>query len=661
MISPKSVREILEAVKIEEIIQDFVALRRRGTGLLGRCPFHQEKTPSFHVSPSRNTFKCFGCGKGGNAVQFLMEHERFSFPESLRYIAQKYRIDIEETQFSPEAIVAQQQAESLYIVNQFAQNFFLQEMMQTDKGRSIGLNYFKERGFNEQTIEKFGLGYAPDGSDALIRAAKTAGFSEDQLLKTGLIKEADPSRQLGPRDFFRDRVIFPIYSQSGKVIAFAGRIMGSHAKAPKYINSPETEIYVKSKVLFGIYQARKAIRTKDECILVEGYTDVISLHQAGVENVVASSGTALTPEQLGLIKRNTSQLKILYDGDPAGVKAALRGLDLALEQDLNVRIVLLPQGEDPDSFMRKAGVTEFGNYLQNQAKDFILFKADLLMEDAGTDPVKRSAVIKDIVGSIARIPDPLKRALFVQECAKVVQVEEATLLSETNKLVAAQLQKRQGTRRAEPASDEGNLHPVPSDPGTTPEGVVPTTAITGDEFQEKDIARVLIAFGQEEFDAEEHISVAEFVIGHIEDVLEEFENPLYARIVKETMDCLLDRRSMLNAHYFLQHTDREISKLAVDLLSEPYEYSPNWSLMWNIELRTQKMPGENFHLDSVQALKRFLLRKLGRRLASARSQIAESSARQDEEGTKKAVQTFMRFKQIHDQLATELGVVVLHG
>ena len=355
MISPKSVRDILDAVKIEDIVQEFVALRRRGAGFLGRCPFHQEKTPSFHVTPSRNIFKCFGCGKGGNAVQFLMEHERFSFPEALRYIAQKYQIEIEETQYNPEYVAAQQQAESLYIVNQFAQNFFRQEMTQTDRGRSVGFNYFKERGFTEETIEKFGLGYAPETADALLRAAKTGGFTEEQLLKTGLIKGADPSRQLGPRDFFRDRVIFPIYGQSGKVIAFAGRIMGVNPKAPKYINSPETEIYVKSKVLFGAFQSRKAIRTKDECILVEGYTDVISLHQAGIENVVASSGTALTPEQLGLIKRNTSQLKILYDGDPAGIKAALRGLDLALEQDLNVSIVLLPEGEDPDSFMRRPG------------------------------------------------------------------------------------------------------------------------------------------------------------------------------------------------------------------------------------------------------------------------------------------------------------------
>jgi DNA primase len=659
MISPKSVRDILDAVKVEDIVQEFVALRRRGSSLVGRCPFHQEKTASFHVTPSRNIFKCFGCGKGGNAVQFLMEHERFSFPEALRYIAQKYRIEIEETQYSPEYIIQQQQAESLYILNQFAQQFFRDEMMQSDRGRSIGLNYFKERGFSEETIEKFGLGYAPDSGDALLRAAKAVGYTEEQLRKTGLIKEADHTRQLGSRDFFRDRVIFPIYSQSGKVIAFAGRIMGSNPKAPKYINSPETEIYLKSKVLFGVFQARKAIRTKDECILVEGYTDVISLHQGGIENVVASSGTALTPDQLGLIRRNTAQLKILYDGDPAGIKAALRGLDLALEQDLNVQIVLLPEGEDPDSYMRKAGSSEFTRYLQNQAQDFILFKAGLLMQEAGTDPVKRSAVIKDIVGSIAKIPDPLKRAIFVQECARVVKVEEATLMSETNRLVSAHLQKKRSGEPAGSVTDGSELQPVPSDPAAGSDSATPPSVIAGDEFQEKDIARVLIAFGAEEFDAEEHISVAEFVIGHIEDVLEEFENPLYARIVRETMDCLINQRSRYNIHYFLQHDDRDISKLAVDLLSEPYEYSPNWSLMWNIELRTQKMPGENFQADSIQALKRFMLRKLGRRISNTTVQLGEAYTRQDEEGSRRAVQALMRLKQIHDQVATELGMVVV--
>jgi len=663
MITQKSVQEILDTVKIEDVVQDFVSLRRRGTNLIGLCPFHHEKTPSFNVSPARNIFKCFGCGKGGNAVQFLMELERFTFPEALKYIAKKYGIQIEEIESSREAAEERRVADSLYIINQYALEFFQNQLVNTDRGRSVGLSYFRERGFREETIQKFGLGYAPEKRDQFLTTATAAGYDQQMLFNLGLCSPPDASRNLPPRDFFRDRVIFPIHGMSGKVIAFAGRIMAKDVKAPKYINSPETDIYLKSKVLYGAYQARKAIREKDECILVEGYTDVISLHQAGIENVVASSGTALTVEQIGLIKRNTNNIKILYDGDPAGIKAALRGLDLVLEQDLNVRIVLLPDREDPDSYLAKVGATAFTEYIDRQAKDFILFKADLLMQEAGSDPVKRSGVVRDIVTSIAKIPDPVKRSLFVQECARVAQVDEAILMSETNKLVLAQMQKRHAPGRdgeRSPADVSSDTDAVPVPAGQVPEQEVARKAnVVGDEFQEKDIARILIAFSHEEFDKDEHLSVAEYIISNIEDVLDEFDNPLYAKVAREVLACLANRRSQLNTNYFLHHSDPEISLLAVNLLSEPYEYSENWANRWEIYLRMQKMPDDNFQEDSLQSLKRFKLRKIMRMSERNHTRIKELTAAGDMERLAAHLKVHQRLLEIRNELALELGTVVL--
>ncbi|MBX2926751.1 MAG: DNA primase [Saprospiraceae bacterium] len=666
MISQKSVQEILDTVKVEDIVQDFVALRRRGTNLIGLCPFHNEKTPSFNVSPTRNIFKCFGCGKGGSAVQFLMELEHFTFPEALRYIAKKYGIEVEETAVTQEALEERRIADSLYIVNQYALDFFQNQLFNTDKGRSIGLSYFRERGFSEDTIQKFGLGYAPDQRDLFTTTAIQSGYGMELLARLGLCSAGDPARNLPPRDFFRDRVMFPIHGMSGKVVAFAGRIMTKDVKAPKYINSPETDIYLKSKVLYGAFQAKKAIREKDECILVEGYTDVISLHQAGIENVVASSGTALTVEQIGLIKRNTPNIKILYDGDPAGIKAALRGVDLVLEQDLNARIVLLPEGEDPDSYLKKVGVNDFREYIDTQAKDFILFKADLLMQDAGTDPVKRTAVVRDIVSSIARIPDPVKRSLFVQECARVVQLEEQILMNETNKMVSAAMHKRQapgvaGRGQTGMVSDSDTPPPLPStgQPGAAEETAPRRAVSSGDEFQEKDIARILIRFSHAEFDAQEHLSVAEFVLQHIQDVLDGFDNPLYAKLAKETLACLVDKRSTLNVDYFLRHPDAEISRLAVDLLSEPYEMSENWAAKWDIHLRMQKVPEENFIEDSLQALKRFKLRKIMRMSDHNHERIKELTAAGEHERLLAHLKVHQQLLEMRNALATELGTVVV--
>ncbi len=661
MISPKSVREILDTAKIEDIVQDFVALRRRGTNLIGLCPFHHEKTPSFNVSPARNIFKCFGCGKGGNAVQFLMELEHFTFPEALRYIAKKYGIEVEETASSKEAIEERRIADSLYIVNQYAQEFFQAQLFQTDKGRSIGLNYFRERGFREETIRKFGLGYAPESRDLFLTTAKAAGYDAELLARLGLVSAGDPARNLPPRDFFRDRVVFPIYGLSGKVVAFAGRIMSKDAKAPKYINSPETDIYQKSKVLYGAFQARKAIREKDECILVEGYTDVISLHQAGIENVVASSGTALTVEQIGLIKRNTPNIKIIYDGDPAGIKAALRGLDLVLEQGENLKIVLLPNGEDPDSYLSKVGAKLFKDFIETNAEDFVSFKAKLLKEEAGNDPVNKAKAIREVAKSIALIKDAFTTDKFEKECSRILDVEVDILHGEIVKLKKENIERWKISQKpsTEPETgskaDDSNI-PVASNEDSS---VKISARLLGDEFQEKDIARILIAFGKEEFDPEEHISVAEFVLGNIEDVLDEFDNALYAKVARETLDCLLHKRSLLDMHYFLQHEDPEISRLAVNLLSEPYEYSENWANKWDIYLRMQQMPDLNFQQDSLQALKRFKLRKVMRMFERNHTRIKELTAAGDNERLLAHLKVHQRLMEIRNALATELGTVVL--
>ncbi len=443
MIKEKTVQEIFETARVEDVIQDYVSLKRRGVNLIGLCPFHNEKTPSFTVSPAKNIYKCFGCGKGGNAVQFLMEHEQFTYPEALRHLAAKYGIEIEEEEVSSEERLEQQRADSLFLVNEFAMNYYQEQLFETDLGKSIGLNYFKERGFREETIKKFGLGYAPEGKDKFTLAAVNASYNAELLKQLGLTTDYGS-------DFFRNRVMFTIRNLSGKVVALAGRIMATDVKAPKYINSPETEIYHKSKVLYGAYFAKGPIRKQDECILVEGYTDVISLHQAGIENVVASSGTSLTTGQIHLIKRYTSNVKVLFDGDPAGIKAALRGIDMLLEQDLNVRIVILPEGEDPDSYLKKVGTEAFKDFINGEeAKDFILLKADLLLQEAGNDPIKRAGIIKEIVQSIARVPDPLKRSLFVKECSRLFEVDENILINETNKAVAGHMKRREQERHIE--------------------------------------------------------------------------------------------------------------------------------------------------------------------------------------------------------------------
>lgn len=646
MISERSKQDILEAVKIEEVIGDFVTLRRRGSNLVGLCPFHPEKTPSFAVSPSKNLFKCFGCGKAGDSVTFLMEHEHYTFPEALRYLAGKYGIEIEEKEWSPEELAARQLNESLYLVNDFALNYFQKQLFETDRGKSIGLSYFRERGFREDLIRKFGLGFAPDTGDGLTQEAVALGYSLEQLHHLGLTTE-------NKRDFFRNRVVFTIHNQSGKAVGFAGRILTHDKNIPKYINSPESEIYHKSKVLYGMFFAQRAIRKEDECILVEGYTDVLSLHQGGIENVVASSGTSLTVDQIRLIKRFTPNLKVVYDGDTAGRMAALRGSDLALEQDLNVRVVLLPEGEDPDSYLRNVGASAFTDYLNQNAADFILFKTRSLLGEAGRDPIRRTQVARDVLSSVARIPDGIRRAMYVKECAQLLEMEESALHSELNKQIGQSLQKRQREQRLEAGSvsepsarelsdaDQEALHR---------ESRRPLRELHRDEYSERDIARILIAYGDQEFDPAKHESVAEYVIRNIEEVLDYFDHPEFRKIARLAMDRLLDKYPV-NSAFFLQHPDPDVRKLAYDLLQPQDEASKYWFSHGVVV----KKPDENFFKDALISVWQIKLDKIDKLIADNQVKMKEATGM---DGIRECLLIHQHLLEQKQWLADHLGTVV---
>ena len=448
MIDQPTIDRILDAAQIYDVVSDFVTLRKRGVNYVGLCPFHDDKTPSFYVSPAKGLCKCFACGKGGNAVHFIMEHEQMSYPEALKYLAKKYGIEIKERELSSEEKIAQGERESLFIVNNFARDYFQNILKNHVDGRSIGMAYFRSRGFRDDIIEKFQLGYCTESHDALAQEALKKGYKKDYLVKTGLCYETDDHRL---RDRFWGRVIFPVHTLSGKVVAFGGRVLAGATKGVKvkYVNSPESEIYHKSNELYGIYFAKQAIVKQDRCFLVEGYTDVISMHQSGIENVVASSGTALTSGQIRMIHRFTNNMTVLYDGDAAGIKASIRGIDMLLEEGMNVKVCLLPDGDDPDSFARKHNATEFQAFIQENETDFIRFKTNLLLEDAGKDPIKRAELIGNLVQSISIIPEAIVRDVYIKECAQLLHVEDKLLVSEV-----AKRREKQAEQQAERAERE---------------------------------------------------------------------------------------------------------------------------------------------------------------------------------------------------------------
>ncbi len=461
MIDQATVDRIMAATDIVEVVSDFVSLKRRGANYWGLCPFHDDKTPSFSVSQSKGVCKCFSCGKGGSAIHFIMEHEQLSYYEALKYLAKKYHIEVQEKELTEEERQKRTDRESMFIINAFAQEFFSKSLLETDEGRSVGMAYFRERGFNEDIIRKFGLGYSPEKRDALAQEAQRGGYKTEYLLKTGLCRESEQGNRI--YDLFAGRVMFPVYSVSGKVVAFGGRILKSGVKISKYFNSPESDIYHKSNELYGIFQAKRAIEKEKCCYLVEGYTDVLSMHQSGIENVVASSGTALTPGQIRLIHRFTDSITVLYDGDSAGIKASLRGIDLILQEGLNIKVVLLPDGEDPDSFAKSQSAESFIQYIKSHETDFIRFKTQLLLDEAGSDPIKRASIISNIVQSISLIPDAIVRSVYVQECSRLLQIAEPVLLTELNKM------RKKRAEQQPPRERYQQPAPRPEQPPVTPE------------------------------------------------------------------------------------------------------------------------------------------------------------------------------------------------
>ena len=611
MIDQPTIDRILDAAQIVDIVSDFVTLRKRGVNYVGLCPFHDDKTPSFYVSPSKGLCKCFSCGKGGNAVHFIMEHEQMSYPEALKYLAKKYGIEIKERELSSEEKLMQSERESLFIVNNFARDYFQNILKNHVDGRSIGMAYFRNRGFRDDIIEKFQLGYCTESHDAMAQEAIKKGFKKEYLVKTGLCYETDDHRL---RDRFWGRVIFPVHTLSGKVVAFGGRVLSSATKGVKvkYVNSPESEIYHKSNELYGIYFAKQAIVKQDRCFLVEGYTDVISMHQSGVENVVASSGTALTPGQIKLIHRFTNNITVLYDGDVAGIKASLRGIDMLLEEGMNIKVCLLPDGEDPDSFARKHNATEFQKFIQDNETDFIRFKTNLLLEDAGKDPIKRAELIGNLVQSISIIPEAIVRDVYIKECSQLLRVEDKLLVSEVAKRRETQAEKQaeqrnRETRKNNAARDaaqaplpDGMQPPYPEDmppypmDGEIPDGsaplppeaaeyvsYIPQEGKEGQEFYkyERLILQMVVRYGEkvlcnvpDEEGKEIPITVTEYVVNDLKEDELAFHNPLHRQMLTEAAEHI-HNEGFTAERYFLAHPDPIISKLSTELIADRYQLS----------------------------------------------------------------------------------------
>jgi DNA primase len=594
MIPKDTIDKIFDASRIEEVVGDFVTLKKRGANLLGLCPFHNEKTPSFTVSPAKGIYKCFGCGKAGNSVNFMMDHDQMTYPDALRYLAKKYNIEVEEKEQSPEQLQTQNERESLFVVSSHAQKYFTNNLFNTDEGRSIGLSYFKERGFRDEIIEKFQLGYSLDDRKAFTKDALEKGYKLEYLVKAGLtIDKSEPDnstatpeisnlpagRQVSNLksqiqnafDRFSGRVMFPIHNVTGRPIAFGGRILKSDKKFAKYINSPETDIYHKSNVLYGLFFAKKSIIANDMCYLVEGYTDVISMYQAGIENVVASSGTSLTVEQIRQVKRYTQNITILYDGDSAGIKASFRGIDMILEEGMNVKVLLFPDGDDPDSFSKRVSYEELKTFIANNTKDFIAFKTMLLYSEVSNDPIKKANLIKDIVESIAVIPEAIHRSVYIKECSRLMEMDEQMLLNELNRIRKKRVSDR---NRPDNRAVEQDV-PTQFVTETPKESLDPN----GIEQQEKNIIRVLLSFGNKtvivksEDDngdpVETSLTAAELIIHELaqDDIL--FKNPAYQHIYN-SYAAGVEKGQLPEINSFINQHDTSISEVVIDLVSSPY-------------------------------------------------------------------------------------------
>jgi len=639
MITKSTIDRIMEATDIVEVIGEFVQLKKRGANYVGLSPFANERTPSFTVSPAKGIFKDFSSGKGGSAVTFLMELEKFSYPEALKWLAKKYSIEIEETVETVENKEEENHRESLMIVTGYAAKFFHDSLLETDEGKNIGLSYFKERGFSNDIIQKFELGYSPDQWEAFTGQALKDGYQQQFLEESGLSVKRDNGSLY---DRYRGRVMFPIHSFTGRVIAFGGRTLKNDKNVPKYVNSPESEIYHKSSVLYGLYFAKKAIREEDNCFLVEGYADVLSVYQAGIENVVASSGTSLTVEQIRLIGRFTKNITILYDGDAAGIKASLRGLDMILEEGLNVKVVLFPDGHDPDSYVRKFGTNGFKKHIEENKKDFILYKTDILLKEAGNDPIKKADVIREIVESVAKIPDSIKASVFIKECSYLLQIDERALLSELNKMRMAKAKKdsQQQISRAAPV-DEPDFFDEPVE-----------KILKEEASQEKEIIRLLLLYGNRviDWDGIANTYIGPFMIAELSDV--EFENSTCKTFV-EIYRTEVENGVLPDEQHFIHYSEKNIVDLTVTLIASKYTLSENWYEMHKILVPDEQVNMKATILGAIFHLKK---QKIGKILEGLRSELQKTSVEEDQEIL---LNQYMHMKKVEKTISDYLGSVIL--
>lgn len=679
----------MDAAQIVDVVSDFVTLRKRGVNYVGLCPFHDDKTPSFYVSPSKGLCKCFACGKGGNVVHFIMEHEQLSYPEALKWLAKKYHIEIQEKELTDEQKLAQSERESLFVVNQWARDYFQHILKNHEEGKSVGMAYLRNRGFRDDIIEKFQLGYCTESHDAMGKEALQKGYKKEFLVKTGLCYETDDHRL---RDRFWGRVIFPVHTLSGKVVAFGGRVLASATKGVKvkYVNSPESDIYKKSNELYGIYFAKQAIVKQDRCFLVEGYTDVISMHQSGVENVVASSGTALTPGQIKLIHRFTNNMTILYDGDSAGIKASLRGIDMLLEEGMNIKVCLLPDGEDPDSFARQHNATEFQAFIKEHETDFIRFKANLLMEDAGKDPIKRAELIGSIVQSISVIPEAIVRDVYIKECAQLLHVEDRLLVSEVakrreqqaeSKAAQAERERQRAQRQAEQQALDTNGEPLPPPPtemeAALPDGELPPPVLddelggdnqplppppdylphaskTNEELlkYERLILRMIIRFGEQilfQDDDQQDVTVIGYIDSELRNDELTFSTPLHQQILNEAI-AQQANNGFKAERYFLMHENPTVSQFAGNLISERYQLSKYHS-------KGQKIIGDEERLGELipHLVINYKYAIVGEELKKMLQQLQDPSIINDAEKCNDLMNRYSELRQTQNLMAKHLG------
>ncbi len=669
VISQQTIQQIISRLDILEVVGEYVKLKKRGANYLGLCPFHNEKTPSFTVSPAKEIYKCFGCGKSGNSISFLMEHDKLTYTEALRWLAKKYNVEIEETATDPEYREQQQVADSLYIINQFARQFFETQLWENEIGQAVGYSYLQQRGFSDETIRKFQLGYCLNDRSSFADAAVKNQYSPEVLIKSGLVVQ----REDGLVDNYRDRIIFPIHNPIGKIIGFGARLIKKNDKAPKYINTPENEVYVKSKSLYGIHFARQAIDRNNECLLVEGYTDVVSLHQAGVDNVVASGGTALTPDQLRLVKKYTSNLTIVYDGDSAGIKAALRGLDLALEEGLQVQLVLIPDGEDPDSYVNKVGRTAFIDFIQGNKKDFILFQLEIALKDAGSDTRKRSEVVNRIAESISRInkaEDFTRQQDYIRQSAGLLSIDEAGLTTLVNKYIRERLEK------AERKLPREELKPIDADGKENEQAIDDTLSmLIGNELQERAVIKCLLLYGIQPMNDSDSETMAGFIFRSLESF--HFDNAVLEKIYG-TYKAWYEAGMQPTEKSFLYYGDEAMGNMVISLLEFPYELSPRWEKMKDGERHLETNDGNavkkhprqlekeeedrqkaiysKMEKDVKNSTDHFRLRKLKHMLEENQLELEKTT---DPGQQQSLMKIHIELKKYETDITRELGTVIL--